>query len=44
MRESLTELVRDLLTQTGTTAILVSHDEDDVARIAHDEYRLIEPN
>jgi ABC-type sulfate/molybdate transport systems ATPase subunit len=44
MRESLTELVRDLLTRTGTTAILVSHDDDDVARIAHDEYRLVEPN
>lgn len=44
MRESLTELVRDLLARTGTTAILVSHDDDDVARIAHDEYRLVEPN
>ena len=44
MRESLTELVRDLLARTGTTAILVSHDDDDVAHIAHVEYRLVEPN
>jgi len=44
LRESLIELVRELLARTGTTAILVSHDDDDVARIAHDEYRLAEPN
>jgi ABC-type sulfate/molybdate transport systems ATPase subunit len=33
-------LVRELLHETGTTTLLVSHDDDDVARIAHDVFVL----
>ncbi|MEY4362381.1 MAG: Sulfate/thiosulfate import ATP-binding protein CysA [Actinomycetota bacterium] len=40
LRERLANLVRELLHTTGTTTLLVSHDDDDVARIAHDVFVL----
>jgi thiamine transport system ATP-binding protein len=40
LRERLANLVRELLHETGTTTLLVSHDDDDVARIAHDVFVL----
>lgn len=40
LRERLANLVRELLHATGTTTLLVSHDDDDVARIAHDVFVL----
>jgi thiamine transport system ATP-binding protein len=39
-REQLAELVHDLLHDTGTTALLVTHDDDDVRRVADDVHRL----